>query len=78
MYKTPAVPAPTLEKLKEIAYRNNMQISDDDLKDYHDFLKESVKGITRMDRLAEPTLPVNYPRTPGYRPPPEENPNNAW
>ena len=78
LHKTPAVPAPTLEKLKAIAQRNNLQISDDDLRDYQDYMKESVKGITRIDRLAEPTLPVKYPRTPGYRPPPEENPNNAW
>ena len=26
----------------------------------------------------EPKLPVKYPRAPGYRPSPEENPHNAW
>src|SRR5262249_31680876 len=28
--------------------------------------------------LAEPKLPVKYPRAPGYRPSAEENPFNAW
>ena len=32
----------------------------------------------RFDCLPEVSLPVKYPRTPGYRPPPEENPYNAW
>ena len=35
-------------------------------------------GFNRLEDLAEPALPVKYPRTPGYRPPPEENPYNAW
>ena len=78
LHKTPAVATPTLSELSEIAKRNNMQISDSDLIEYQDFMKESLKSITRIDRLAEPTLPVKYPRTPGYRPPPEENPHNAW
>lgn len=28
--------------------------------------------------VAEPQLPVRYPRTPGWSPRPEENPYNAW
>ena len=28
--------------------------------------------------IPEPIPPVRYPRTPGYRPAPEDNPNNAW
>jgi len=33
---------------------------------------------SRVDELVEPTLPVKYPRTPGFRPQPEDNPYNAW
>ena len=32
----------------------------------------------RLYELPEPKLPVKYPRTPGYRPSPEDNPYNAW
>ena len=32
----------------------------------------------RLYELPDPKLPVKYPRTPGYRPTPEENPFNAW
>lgn len=78
LHKTPAVATPTLSELSEIAKRNNMQISDDDLIQYQEFMGESLKAMTRIDRLAEPTLPVKYPRVPGYRPPPHENLHNAW
>src|SRR5260221_8341607 len=37
-----------------------------------------LASYTRLDELVEPTLPVKYPRTPGYRPGPAENPHNAW
>ena len=32
----------------------------------------------RLYELPDPKLPVKYPRTPGYRPSPEDNPYNAW
>ena len=32
----------------------------------------------RLMALDPPTLPVKYPRTPGYKPPAEENIYNAW
>ena len=37
-----------------------------------------VESYAHLDKLTEPTLPVKYPRTPGLRPQPEENPYNAW
>ena len=37
-----------------------------------------MKDCTLLDELPEPGLPVKYPRTPGYRPSPEENTHNAW
>ena len=38
----------------------------------------TIESYIRLDELTEPTLPVKYPRTPGYRPQPHENPYNAW
>ena len=31
-----------------------------------------------VDKMVAPTLPVKYPRVPGYRPDQEENKYNAW
>ena len=45
---------------------------------YLDLIGDSLVGMARLDEIPEPTLPVKYPRTPGYRPPPEENKYNAW
>ncbi|MGH6802191.1 MAG: hypothetical protein ACREC3_02340 [Methyloceanibacter sp.] len=38
----------------------------------------TLGSYRRIAALAEPKLPVKYPRTPGYRPAPEGNPLNAW
>lgn len=34
--------------------------------------------LRRLEQMVEPTLPVKYARTPGYRPAAAENPLNAW
>ena len=36
------------------------------------------KLFARLDTLPERKLPVNYPRTTGYRPAAEDNPLNGW
>jgi amidase len=40
-------------------------------------MDEALASYRRLDELAEPKLPVKYPRTPGHRPGPDENPLNA-
>ena len=46
--------------------------------DLTDVIANLEKDYGIVDRLAEPTLPVKYPRTPGHRPSQTENPLNAW
>ncbi|WAR25662.1 AMID-like protein [Mya arenaria] len=41
-------------------------------------IMESLKLYNDIEGLVPPTLPVKYPRTPGYRPEPSENSCNAW
>ena len=45
---------------------------------YAEVLQESLERIRSVaqDDTAKPE--VKYPREPGHRPPPEENPYNAW
>ena len=43
-----------------------------------DITHNSTKGYEVLYKYPEPTLPVKYPRTPGYRPTADENTHNAW
>jgi amidase len=55
-----------------------MELSYEELSSLHGIIKNSVSSWNRLQDIQEPCLPVKYPRTPGYRPSPEENPYNAW
>ena len=79
MYSTPLVRKPSISELRNIAVQFGLQIADSPiLSEYQEVIGALLKKVNRLDRLAEPTLPVKYPRTPGFRPLPEDNPFNAW
>ena len=74
-----AVRPPTLEQLREIADSFGLALSDDDLASFLGLIVPTLASYAEVERMAEPALlQVKYPRTPGYRPGPEENPYNAW
>ncbi|XP_070558591.1 amidase-like isoform X2 [Ptychodera flava] len=77
-YRAPAVRIPTLNKLRGIANKYGLDATTDELLQYRDFMASACKSFDVVDSLPEPLLPVKYPRTPGYRPRPEENKLNAW
>ncbi len=72
------VRVPTAEQLLEIAGSFGMHLTSEDAASYYRLMSASIASYNRLDQLPEPKLPVNHPRTPGYRPGPEENPLNAW
>jgi len=72
------IQAPKPEQLAEIAHGFGLRLSDDEARSFAGLIGGSVPSYNRLDELAEPSLPVNYPRTSGRRPAPEENPYNAW
>lgn len=79
----PAVPPstvqpPVLADLRRIADQFYMDLSDADLEEYRALMGGVIGSYKRIEQYAEPTLPVKYPRTPGYRPAAEDNPLNAW
>ena len=78
LYTNPTVPPPSITEVSELAKRLNFTLSDDEIEQCHTLMTGAVETFTRLDHLVEPTLPVKYPRTPGYRPSAEENTNNAW
>ena len=69
---------PSPEQLQEIAASFGMKLDVKDAESFRGLMVGSIASYNRLDQLPEPKLPVKYPRTPGYRPGPEENPFNAW
>lgn len=66
------------QQLKEIAKEHGFELSDAEVEDYRAMLAMTIKSYRRLDHIPERKLPVNYPRTPGWRPTAAENPLNGW
>ena len=73
-----ALEGPSLETLAELAARYGLELSREDLVFYGRLIEATLPSLRRLDQLPEPRPPVRYPRTPGWRPGPDENPLNAW
>lgn len=74
----PTVRTPTILEIREIAADYGITLSEEDAASFQGLIKGVLPSYWRADELVEPSLPVKYPRDPGYRPPPEENAYNAW
>src|SRR4051794_22088437 len=72
------VRAPSTEQITEIAGKFGIELTRADAESYLGLMIPVLKSYDRVDELPEPKPRVKYPRTPGYRPGPEENPLNAW
>jgi len=73
-----AVRPPSAEQLLEIAKHFGMRLTRDDAESFRGLMIGSIASYNRLDELAEPKLPVKYPRSGGYRPSAQENLYNAW
>ena len=69
---------PTLDDLAVIAERYHLHPTEADLASFQALMAPTLLSYARLDQLPEPTLPVKYPRRPGYRPQPADNPFGAW
>jgi amidase len=69
---------PSALQVLEIAAGFGIDLSNEDAKSFADLMGGLTAAYDRLDAMAEPTLPVKYPRTPGWRPAAENNPFNAW
>src|SRR6516225_668587 len=69
---------PTTMQVLEIAKTFGMTLTEEDAASFRGLMAGSIASYARLDALAEPKLPVKYPRGPGYRPPAEENLQNSW
>jgi amidase len=73
-----AVSPPTPDQLKAIADTMGLSLTESDLTSFLGLMKPSIDGYNVVDALPDNLPAVKYPRTPGVRPQPEENPRNAW
>ena len=69
---------PTLDELARIAKSYHLNPTNADLESFSSLMAPILSSYARLDQLTEPTLPVKYPRSPGYRPQPEDNLLGAW
>ena len=72
------VQLPTIDDLAELAADYELSLELEDLESFQGLMAGNLASYNRLDELAEPSLPVAYPRSPGVRPQPEDNPLNAW
>lgn len=73
-----SLPLPTSEELRAVAIQCGLSLTDEDVASFRGLVGESLKGYDYVAMAPDELPEVKYPRTPGYRPTQEENPNNAW
>ncbi|WP_282605327.1 amidase [Pelagibius sp. Alg239-R121] len=69
---------PSLDQMRDIVGGLGMSMSDREIMDYMTIMEGTFQAYDRVDALPDYLPQVKYPRTPGRRPDPEENPLNAW
>ena len=73
-----SVTVPTSAQLQEIAVKIGLSLTDSDIASFLTLMQPTIEAYNVVDRLPDHLPQVRYPRTPGYRPGPEENKYNAW
>ncbi|MFN3260749.1 MAG: amidase [Pikeienuella sp.] len=73
-----AVQLPTSAQVESVAAELGLSLSKEDVASFQGLMKGYVDAYNIVDRLPDPLPRVKYPRTPGHRPAPEENPMGAW
>ena len=69
---------PTPDEMKALADSLHFTMAADELEAYRTLVVENLAADAAVDAMVEPKPDVKYPRTPGRRPEPGENPHNAW
>jgi amidase len=73
-----SVALPTPAQLRTIAQSCGLSLTDADVTSFLGLMQGSVDAYNAVAAMPDEVPPVKYPRSPGYRPGPEENPRNAW
>src|SRR5689334_301105 len=69
---------PTPAELHGVAAALGLHLSDADVASYLELMTGAIDGYNALAEMPAALPAVKYPRTPGYFPEGEDNPNNAW
>ena len=69
---------PVFSQMRAMAERFGMRLSDAELDELREIMEPYIQAYDRIDAVPDNLPVVRYPRSPGYRPSPAENPLNAW
>ncbi len=72
------VTLPTPDQLRAIADQCGLSLTEEDVASFRGLMQGSIEAYNVVGNMPDEVPTVKYPRTPGYRPGPEENPRNAW
>src|SRR5262245_39540361 len=70
--------APTTDDLLRASEREQLGLSALECGELQPFAEEFVRTLDDVEDLPDVVVPTRYPRTPGRRPSPEEDPVNAF
>jgi amidase len=73
-----AVVPPTPKQLLAVAEQCGLSLTDEDVGSFRRLMQGSIDAYNLVAAMPDEVPPVKYARIPGHRPPPEENPHNAW
>jgi amidase len=73
-----SVRAPSAEQVSALAEEFGISMTNGDAASFAGIMAATVASYARLDEMVAPSLPTRYPRRPGWRPSPEDNPLNAW
>ncbi|KAK6998033.1 amidase [Biomphalaria glabrata] len=77
-YQPPVHRQVTQEEIEVLTNDLKYDCSIDQIQAIKDVANESLHDLSVLDSLCEPIPLVKYPRTPGYRPAPEDRVGNSW
>ncbi|MBQ76807.1 MAG: Asp-tRNA(Asn)/Glu-tRNA(Gln) amidotransferase GatCAB subunit A [Gammaproteobacteria bacterium] len=69
---------PTPQQLKEVADQLGLNLDDEDVETFRGLMGPNIEAFNQVDDMPDELPLVKYPREPGYRPEPEDNPLNGW
>lgn len=75
---TMTIRRPALSQMRAMADRFGMRLSDAELDEFREIMEPYIQAYDRLDAAPDHLPEVRWPRAPGYRPSPAENPLNAW
>ncbi|XP_059154995.1 amidase-like [Physella acuta] len=69
---------PTVQEIQQITDQLHFNSSTDQVEALTAIASEAVGALSLLDTFCDPVPEVKYPRTPGYRPQPQDRVGNAW